>query len=101
MKPDPLTDKVTMFKAATLEARENLAAQLFKPETVSEQMARAAAQGLSFIKVDTKGIDLQQTKAAKELTKRLTAAGAGCEWIVRSLGNDSASLRYADLVIKW
>lgn len=99
-KPDPLAAKVAMFKDATIEAREHLAKQVFNPETVSEQMARAAAQGLSAVKVDTKGVNLVQTAAAKELLTRLTGAGAQCEWLPRSLG-DAGTLKYSDLLISW
>lgn len=99
-KVDPLTDKVALFKAATKEFREKSAEAIFDPKTVSEQMARAAAQGLSSVKVDAKGINMTNTKAAKALVQRLTEAGAHCEWVQRTLG-DAGTLKYSDLIISW
>lgn len=96
---DPMAAKVSMFKEATLEARENLATQLLNPETISQAMARAAALGHNAVRIDGKGVDLRQTKAAAALLKRLKAAGAEYEWEQRVL--EPAHLRYADLIISW
>ena len=99
-KIDPLAAKVASFKEATKEFREKMAEAVFNAETISEQMARAAAQGLSAIKVDAKGVNMVGTKAAKALIKRLADAGVHCEWVQRTLG-DAGTLKYSGLIISW
>lgn len=99
-KTDPLATKVATFKEATKEFREKTADAVFNAETVSEQMARAAALGHSAVKIDAKGVNMISTKAAKALVKRLTDAGAHCEWVQRTLG-DAGTLKYSDLIISW
>lgn len=99
-KPDPMKAKVAMFKEATSEARELHAKTVLHPETVSEQMARAAALGHSAVKIDVKGVNITRTQTAGDLVKRLTAAGANCEWVQRTLG-DAGTLKYSDLIISW
>ena len=101
MKPI-LKEKLKRLRDGADEAREHLAAQLFKLNDVVEAMARESAKGYRVLKITPPiPIDLAKTKAALELVNQIKEAGATAEWFPRQPSDTNAGEVFFDLVVKW
>lgn len=97
-----LKEKLARLRSGADEAREHLAASIFKLENIVDAMARESAKGYRVLKITPPlPLDLAKTKAAVELVAQMKAAGASAEWFPRQPSDTNAGEVFFDLVVKW
>ncbi|MBK5956674.1 hypothetical protein CCR97_00280 [Rhodoplanes elegans] len=95
-----LKAKIEGARKLARDSRERAAASLLDVDSVLQCITRAAADGLNTLTIaPEKPLDLSGTEAARELVKKLAAAGASCEWTPRRRGVDGPNV--PELTISW
>jgi sugar phosphate isomerase/epimerase len=97
-----LATRAEALNQVAQDRREQLAAEVYKIETVFELMAAAAAAGYKIVKIPSPvPIELANTKAAKALLEAFAGTSVKLEWVPRQPIDPTTGERFSELVAKW